>query len=61
MRFGRYRFKRKPAAPDPDAGTITLTGKHIPDAGTITLTGKHIPDTLRRSLDWNTGRHGLAD
>jgi len=46
LRFGRYRFKRESGAPDPDACTITLTGKHIPEA-------------MRRALDWSTRRHGI--
>jgi hypothetical protein len=48
VRFGRYRFKRDSGAPDPDACTISLTGKHI-------------PETLRRALDWSRQRHGLTE
>ena len=46
VRFGKYRFKSKPGAPDPDACTITLTGKHI-------------PDTIQRTLEWSAKRHGI--
>lgn len=48
VRFGKYRFKRQPGAPDPDSRTITLTGKHI-------------PATLRRALDWCLQRYGLTE
>ena len=48
VRLAKYRFKRKPGAPDPDALSITLTGKHI-------------PDTFQRALLWSLQRHGLAN
>ena len=48
VRLAKYRFKRKPGAPYPDACTITLTGKHI-------------PETLQRALDWSRERHGLTE
>jgi hypothetical protein len=45
VRLGKYRFKRDPRAPDPDACAISLTGGHI-------------PATLQRALDWSMERHG---
>jgi hypothetical protein len=45
VRFGKYRFKRKPGAPHPDACAIALTGNLI-------------PQTLQRALQWSAERHG---
>jgi hypothetical protein len=48
VRFTKYRFNRKPGAPDPDACNIILAGNHI-------------PATLQRALQWSVARHGLTE
>ena len=46
VRFGKYRFKHTPGAPEPDQWENSLTGNHI-------------PATMQRAVEWSANRHGI--